>query len=496
MCPRYCDDLSHRFLVPGARNLPRAMSPFPFHRLPFELLITIFEYVEPPRPPPCPGASSTSPPLMILTHVCRLWRHLAIDTPTLWVNIRIHLPGKQRIACLYLKRSKSCPLNFTLISDYKGGSYFGSNLICLLLPYVRRWRRLTVICKGRFVTDQCLSLINELSPPHLEVLEIALCHGFFPNFPELHVCPILTGGAPKLRVFRLWGIALVAQPTFNGLTSFTLVVRDFPITLYKLTEILSHVSSSLEYLRLEFCFGVKCLMRRSPVIEMSALRCLDLTCCPILPYISTPKLEKLALQSIGEEMSGAFMNSTTYPSLRMVTLVDISLLYLSQNPHFVTAHPNITSLAFISCYHEDKLLGLLQPPKAESQSRDSSVKEELVLPNLRTLAIYDVANWMLVQSILADRIANGCRTVSRICGRATDCISSHLETWLGAQNIVFQRMGDMPPHPKFDCGEGELEWLQEASMIEAAMHGEYDDDSGKRYCLQVRMLTDASCFIL
>jgi len=220
-------------------------------------------------------------------------------------------------------------------------------------------------------------------------------------------------------------------------------------------------------------------MRGSSVIELSALRCLDLTCCPILPYISTPKLEKLALQSIGEEVSCAFMNSMKCPSLRIVTLVDISLLCLSHKPHFLTAHPNITSLAFISCFYEDKLLKVLQPPKPGSQNGSPSTKEELVLPNLRILAISDVANWTLVQSILADRIANGCRTVSRVCvpgGRATDCIFDHLKTWLGAQNIIVQTICDRLLPPKFDHGEGESEWLQEVSNFEAAMYGDVDDD--------------------
>lgn len=75
------------------------------HQLPAELLIAIFEECKRSSQPP--RYFSPTPSMITVTCVCRYWRHLSINTPTLWTQINIDDYARRnlRIASLYLERS-------------------------------------------------------------------------------------------------------------------------------------------------------------------------------------------------------------------------------------------------------------------------------------------------------------------------------------------------------------------------------------------------------
>ncbi|KAJ7804398.1 hypothetical protein B0H14DRAFT_2612326 [Mycena olivaceomarginata] len=96
---------------------------YPVLTLPNEIVAEIFIRVLPvyPRCPPLTGILSP----ISLTHICRLWREIAISTPVLWravalgYDVEVSSQPQAHIIDLWLERSGSCLLsiNFDIDSD-------------------------------------------------------------------------------------------------------------------------------------------------------------------------------------------------------------------------------------------------------------------------------------------------------------------------------------------------------------------------------------------
>ncbi|KAJ7871875.1 hypothetical protein B0H14DRAFT_2191835, partial [Mycena olivaceomarginata] len=87
----------------------------PVLTLPNEIVAEIFIRVLPvyPRCPPLTGILSP----ISLTHICRLWREIAISTPVLWravaleYDVEVSSQPQAHIIDLWLERSGSCLLS-------------------------------------------------------------------------------------------------------------------------------------------------------------------------------------------------------------------------------------------------------------------------------------------------------------------------------------------------------------------------------------------------
>ncbi|KAJ6483876.1 hypothetical protein DFH09DRAFT_1211550 [Mycena vulgaris] len=101
---------------------------YPVLTLPPEITSEIFVHCVPPvrsRDVVDPGAA----PLLLL-HVCRAWRQIAVSTPALWTTLTIEAPRLQpqfmEIVDTWLTRARQCPLSvkivtpFTKIDDFDG----------------------------------------------------------------------------------------------------------------------------------------------------------------------------------------------------------------------------------------------------------------------------------------------------------------------------------------------------------------------------------------
>ncbi|KAG2043388.1 hypothetical protein BDR03DRAFT_1005432 [Suillus americanus] len=103
-------------------------------RLPTEILAQIFLYCI-PEDRNCTPAPYLTP--VLLTTVCRRWREVALDMPSLWRRLRLevgHSGWQQRAFCYdsYLKRSRGRQLSLTL----EGHDTDWTELRSLLQPYI------------------------------------------------------------------------------------------------------------------------------------------------------------------------------------------------------------------------------------------------------------------------------------------------------------------------------------------------------------------------
>ncbi|KAF9063820.1 hypothetical protein BDP27DRAFT_1189541, partial [Rhodocollybia butyracea] len=93
----------------------------PVRQIPPETLAEIFVQCLPPDPPY--GLRDLTKAPLLLTTICKDWRHIALTTPRLWNSLHIHLPVRLTAeACAkrvqgviaWLERSGSLPLSISL----------------------------------------------------------------------------------------------------------------------------------------------------------------------------------------------------------------------------------------------------------------------------------------------------------------------------------------------------------------------------------------------
>jgi hypothetical protein len=330
------------------------------------------------------------------------------------------------------------------------------------------------------LVEQFTDMLRGLSAPNLHTFELGIItslDSIYP-FPSDPIHPeILSGGAPNLRVARIMGFPCCSIAAFSNVTSLTFNMSNtFVKTPHELCDLLITTSKSLIHLRLggpSHFQTVSYQVDKLQKIDFPNLEVLEISSC-ILPFrVDAPKLEKLALRSLSEEPTEAILKESHYPSLRYLTLIKMRLLTFCRHPDFFRNLPHLVSLDLHHCYSERTMLGLLQ--------LDLSGGSNIPAPNLRSLTICDVQNWMMVQSILTDRIARGCRTVSRVSVSASvenlNFYLPHIETWLGAQNIQCQVIEGKVSCPVFDSATDEGDWKNQIDrFVEQAWPSDRDDE--------------------
>ncbi|KAL4075137.1 hypothetical protein V8B97DRAFT_1542325 [Scleroderma yunnanense] len=172
------------------------------------------------------------PPFQILvSHVSRHWRTVALETPSLWTRIDVSYddrPPYGRVAT-YLERSKSLPLHIRIdfeppdddfyVDEEGPRPLFGTDILelfMLLIPYVPRWGSVRVDVTSYEHMYTFLETISAPSiPPATQLQVLQLYHHedmetdepFTFAKPELstHFTPF-GGFAPHLRNVALWGV--------------------------------------------------------------------------------------------------------------------------------------------------------------------------------------------------------------------------------------------------------------------------------------------------
>ncbi|THV05285.1 hypothetical protein K435DRAFT_773983 [Dendrothele bispora CBS 962.96] len=218
---------------------------------------------------------------VLVSHVCRHWREVAIDTPNLWTTVAfaVGVPPDQPL--VWIERSKGHPLDITIdctspdpdiddieeqiftfdhngepvpmpvsVEDIRAGIKSStewqerkskhmsvedvSKVLDVIVPNVDRWRTLDVTSEHYDVIYTVLERLSQCpGAPLLEILQLyhyEECEEF-DHFspPELSRHFVLfNGNAPNLKDLALWGVHI----DWDGSLSYLRGLRDFELAYH------------------------------------------------------------------------------------------------------------------------------------------------------------------------------------------------------------------------------------------------------------------------
>ncbi|KAF7795372.1 hypothetical protein EIP86_006529 [Pleurotus ostreatoroseus] len=223
-------------------------------QLPVELLAYIFVL----------GAEDDTRLPMVISHVCRAWRVVALNTPSLWRHVSLdsrNIMWHERIW-----RAKACTLDVELIPQAPAGrraarrTYLDARSVesymHLVTPYIPRWKSLRIEFQhyAPYLLSAALSACCAADEAvQAEMLEnISLVH---PQNDDSQEFFLFNGYAPRLRSVTLQGVRLAWTPSlFGNLSVLDYTHHGFTSgqdAFFELFGMLK-VSSNLQELRLAF----------------------------------------------------------------------------------------------------------------------------------------------------------------------------------------------------------------------------------------------------
>ncbi|KAJ7224764.1 hypothetical protein C8J57DRAFT_1390740 [Mycena rebaudengoi] len=350
---------AHRALVSPAR------------RLPDDVVQEIFQASLPPLNSSMSGKESP----LLLCHICRAWRHLALHTPTLWTSLHIAAPSagnhsafvkKNNIVNAWLSRSGSLPLSIScnIVSSTFGimTEAYITMILETLVRYSRRWQHVRFVLPN-YTVFLPLATLNAKDVPMLQSMSIK---GFthqpsdpdwesvsFINTPTLRSASFAYDSAHLLQVPICWGQLLHlslrvdaqsfrpiagAQPVISTAEVFTILAQCALLETFAFTiplpvpHQLPSVICRMEHLRQLYVSGGN--PRTAPPffsrLELPVLRRLEFHGStssrgplPFLPILaSTNLLESLGLNV--HEMTAARLIECLrlVPALQELQLID------------------------------------------------------------------------------------------------------------------------------------------------------------------------------
>ncbi|KAJ7724944.1 hypothetical protein DFH07DRAFT_971060 [Mycena maculata] len=127
---------------------------------------------------------------LLLCHICRSWRSLALSTPRLWASLHIALPSKDEMPSMnetvngWLSRSGILPLSISVATRLRHNEYDVSTLFHTLVGFSPRWNHI------RFNLPTCNSFspLASLSPADVPILQTLVLKGF--NCLQIPIGPL------------------------------------------------------------------------------------------------------------------------------------------------------------------------------------------------------------------------------------------------------------------------------------------------------------------
>ncbi|KAG1739536.1 hypothetical protein EDB19DRAFT_2039289 [Suillus lakei] len=192
--------------------------------LPPEILATVFKYVTDEESFMGPYNSS-APHCLVVTHVCRHWRQVALDCPALWASIDC---VSARWLQIMLDRSKNTALVVTYSAQILQGCL---ERVLSQLPRIKVLR----LSSSSYDVKRVFSCLSSHPAPLLQIFELSVTGTVNPISDT-----IFQGRAPQLRSVELMHCSFNwTSCIFSGLR--TLVVRDAR-SVSKLSHLLSALS--------------------------------------------------------------------------------------------------------------------------------------------------------------------------------------------------------------------------------------------------------------
>ncbi|KAL1679306.1 hypothetical protein EV122DRAFT_210213 [Schizophyllum commune] len=322
-------------------DLDRA-SNAPISRLPLELLVEIFKELlrriiddRDLYPNPLTRLECT------VAHVCRFWRHVAYNTPTLWTFISYPIDSYLR---RYLPLSGDCLLDLEL----GGLRHVPLTILKKLRPLAPRWHSLRICANS----EENFHEIQTWLTPQLDYLQIYLQYSHSLNSHD--VANFLTN-APRLRHLT------INARSRRGLNSWSKVLFSRHLTSLTL-EIACLASPSIDILLKQCCERLGELVLDAFHIEpqpgpskkpvnLPALKRLRVRShsCDILKYIDTPNIEEMVLDCTPGPTVPALLVFLRCPTAAMgVRRLEVNLDWATRI-YFIRALSQMTHLEELRC---------------------------------------------------------------------------------------------------------------------------------------------------
>lgn len=356
---------------------------------------------------------------IMVSHVCRRWRHVAINLAALWSNIYVMPFQSPDLLETYLERSQKRLLDIVLSPNRHGqaGKEEDSSLalsLTMLISHVERWRLFSIYSCSYRTIKEIVTAIRRLSAPKLVHFDVSLWeneHQSNLSSPDFAFDgAIFMGGAPCLSYFQCIAVSIRScWPTLplQALTSLRLDTCSFddshghhsaaPLTRHQFHQLLTSVPS-LRNLKLGGLIFKPEENTEPLVIVLSQLVSADFDfdlddkyTRDVMSTISSPALTSMAFGDMPAQVIDAFVDATKqsqnwlkYPKLTRLEFNDIYFLpHIHLNSHFVDALPTITHISFRSC------TVVVLEALAELDSRAEGT---VPWPNLRTITINPFTN--------------------------------------------------------------------------------------------------------
>ena len=285
---------------------------------------------------------------VLVSHVCRFWRDVALNMPSLWTNLDFTEGPPFMKSSVWIQRSQNLPLDIHIdcggsdddddddetstVSEFSDSIASTEDLIVvldLIVPHVARWRSLRVAVESYDYMHLTLTWLSKCpAAPQLECLHLShhddadTSELFQPEHLRDFFLPF-HGIAPKLHYVNLWGVHIMwSAPFLSGLTDLELAYhsRDVSPSWEDFSRILRN-SPNLDTLGL--CMsGPETLptdVTEEDVIDLPSLKSLVLShqdaqhVSRLVKLLPTPNLRKLALDLDCDDFS-SFMTELATPS--------------------------------------------------------------------------------------------------------------------------------------------------------------------------------------
>jgi len=253
---------------------------------------------------------------VVLSHVCRYWRSIALDMPTLWTRYRYHSyifyppgPSLHRLEA-YLERSGDRLLDLRFDFRIAQGNHYdcGSRLqmIAKIVSHVKRWRRISIITDKNTPILDLLDNFKKVRAPNLEHMAMRM-GGYGATSRQIqNLQPVIfKGGAPKLSSITADYLNHLILSPLSNITTLRIEQPKLQ-TKWELISPEAFISilliPSLRNLSLVGDIGVLVYVEDfEGTIFMLNLKHLRVADCwsmsMILPYLRAPQLETLIIRN-------------------------------------------------------------------------------------------------------------------------------------------------------------------------------------------------------
>ena len=325
---------------------------------------------------------------VILTHVSRRWRRVALAIPQLWNRVDIYSHQSTHWARAYLARSDAPGILLDIHLDLyewektrknKRRSGFSKpfsevikELAIIILPQLHRIHGLSIIC---FSEQTCLSILISIlryvSAPNLRSLQIKFDRYLSSMFTRPNGFKILENGSQQLTFLEMYlGDCMPVRKSLRNLTSFHLknLHGDLPLTYPNIVDILT-APERLVYLSIEGGISMETWPLHSdrPDFHLRHLKAFRIynegtMAISLLLSMSAPQLESLWLATFSSTFGLLLLSPRVsqglrrreFPALRYLTLPSMNL---SLSVELARIFPAITHLHLLgaSSLHFDIL---------------------------------------------------------------------------------------------------------------------------------------------